>query len=145
MGLFAAGYSIYSYRQSRVDTEGIVICQADICEKSLHIHASITVSICGKPVDLSDHTGDTNEQHTHAEDNLIHFHQRLKVDPQTKAILDPSPLYLKNLFQNLNLTFPSLCPNGKPGKLKVIVNGQESPLLDQYPWADGDVIKVTYD
>ena len=148
-------YFIRVYKESGIEEEGIVVCQDNICEKSLHIHATITGSVCGKELDFDRHEGDTNEQHTHDDDDRMHFHNRLKVDPLTEEITDASPLYLGNFFNNLDIPFTSqcfgdkcngdVCPSGKRGQVHLTVNGEDNSLLDKYPWKEGDDIRVYFD
>lgn len=154
--LVAVGaYFVTQYKQSDVEEEGIVTCSGDTCEKSVHIHSVISASVCGEEVDFDRHKGDTNEQHTHDEDEEMHFHNRMQVDPETEEPLDPSPLFVGNFFDNLDIAFSKeclddkcngeLCPTGKPGRVHMTVNGKDNPLLNEYPWQDGDIINVSFE
>ena len=157
--LAIAGLVVYSYqafKTSQIEKEGIVVCNREgICEKSIHIHSELNVLICGKEQKLPKEEGELSDIHTHKEANLVHFHERLRVDRQGD-ILDPSPLTLANTVKKLlvlELTNNCIgsfcngdsCPNGRRGALLLEVNGQERGEIAGYVWKDGDVIGLTFD
>lgn len=129
--LVLAGLGLYSYQQyktSQIEQEGIVVCSREgICEKALHIHSALQISICGQNKSLSKDTGELADIHTHKQSNVLHFHERLKVTPEGE-VLDWTPLTLRNAVEStlgVQLTNECIgefcngtaCPNGKRGTL----------------------------
>lgn len=157
--LAIAGLIVYSYqafKTSQIEQEGIVVCNREgVCEKSIHIHSELNVLICGKEHKLPKEEGELSSIHTHKETNLLHFHERLRVDRQGD-ILDPSPLTLANAVNKalgLQLTDNCIgkycngnpCSSGKKGILRLEVNGQPNQNIPDYVWKDGDAIQLTFD
>ncbi|MBI4091231.1 GAP family protein, partial [candidate division WWE3 bacterium] len=156
LAIVGLSYSIYIVYTSGAAQTGVVVCtSASECYWSAHIHAEVTINICGEesyrfPVEK----GPLNEPHTHEEKNLIHFHERLLIDPQTKEILDPTPLTLDAFFDNMEVAFSEsevldkkngdLC-NNQQGTVKMIVNGMPRAEFGDYIWKDGDKIKIIFD
>lgn len=155
--LIATGYYFYSqYQASDVAEEGVVVCNKNReCEKSIHIHADLEVTICSQLYALDKDTGELADIHTHKESNTLHFHERLKSTPSGE-ILDYSPLYLNNSVKsllNFDLTNECIgqwcngekCPNGKRGKLGLTVNDEKVKEIPAYVWKDGDKIQLTFE
>ena len=149
------GYSYLAFRESKIEQEGVVVCRENVCEKSIHIHSTLLVSVCGKPQNLPKETGELTDLHTHKEKNTIHFHERLKVAPNGN-LLDPTPLMLDNAVQalfNKKLTQECFgefcngdsCPNGQPGKLSLTVNGKLEEKIPTFLWQDGNLIELTFE
>lgn len=149
-------YSYQQFKDSGIETEGIVVCSKDgVCEKSMHIHAELNVAICGKDATLAKDKGDFSDIHTHKETNLLHFHERLQVNPKGE-ILDNSPLKLSNAVMALSRMSLSdqcigdkcngkRCPNGNPGKLKLTVNGLVQKEIAEYVWKDQDKMELRFE
>lgn len=149
-------YSYQQYKSSQIETEGLVICSKDgVCEKSLHIHAELNVAICGKDATLAKDKGDFSDIHTHKETNLLHFHERLQVNPEGE-ILDNSPLKLSTAvmaLSGMSLSDECIgdkcngkrCPNGEPGKLKLTVNGLVQKEIAGYVWKDQDKMELRFE
>lgn len=155
-GLIAGGiFVVDKYQKSGIEQEGLIICNPNTCEKSLHVHAIVTASVCGETINFPHNTGDINQQHTHTQDNQIHFHHRLKLNPITYIVIDLSPLYLGNFFDNMSMRLTQSCLGDKcngdacaparPGQLTMTVNDQPNQLFDQYPWQDGDIINLNFE
>jgi hypothetical protein len=152
--IYLAVIFVRSYQESQIESEGIITCNDKVCEKSVHIHAQVQALVCGQELDIKRHKGDTDQQHTHDEKSLMHIHETITLDPSTKEILDPSPLFINNFFENMDINFTQtcladkcngdLCPDGHPGKVTVTVNGVVSPDVEKYIWQDGDNIIVSY-
>lgn len=147
--LFAAT-GLYFYRQykgSDFEQGGFVICNKEgVCEKSVHAHATLNISICQEKKNLPKETGRLNRVHTHKEQNLLHFHERLRVDPKTQELINSEPLTIKTaLGELLKMELPDKCPESKPGKLKLTVNGELNAKNLDYVWKDGDKIDLTFD
>lgn len=166
-------YSYQEFQKSGIEQEGIVVCGADgTCEKSLHIHAALSVSVCGQKQSLSKDTGELADIHTHKESSLIHFHERLKTDREGN-VLDWSPLKLSNAVEAISgqkLTDECIgdfctgdrCTNGKPGKLSLstvesFCSGTSCPSIDRAPagkvqknisdyvWSGGELLRLTFE
>lgn len=125
-----AWYSYSQYQESGIEQAGLIVCGKDgTCEKALHIHSALVVSICGEVKDLSKDTGELADIHTHKQSNVLHFHERLKVTPEGE-VLDYTPLELSNALEaitGMKLSQECIgdecngdrCPNGKQGKLSL--------------------------
>lgn len=153
-------YSVRLYQETGAEQQGFVTCNEERCEKSIHIHADIDVSICGEKYDFPKNKGSVTEQHTHAELNYMHVHFTFEVDPETHEPLDTTLLELGNFFKNMEMPFSSnpatlgdytvsdACPNGKvltQDDLKMTVNGEENTEFEHYVWQDGDDIRITFE
>lgn len=144
-GLIAFFYvaNRFSSGEKGVSTEKpITTCQPENvppdkqkCYYTAHSHITWNVLIDGKKVDLSFEKGNLQKSHTHAEENKIHWHATLPVDPQTKQITDYSALKLKAVLDELQVNY-----QGK--KVTVLVNGQEKSEGLNYVWQDGDNVEV---
>lgn len=105
------------------------------CYYTAHLHIVLNVIVDGKKVDLHFEKGSLQKSHTHAEENKIHWHATLPVDPQTKQITDYSSLKLKAVLDELQINY-----QGK--KVKVLINGQEKSEGLDYIWQDGDNVEI---
>ncbi|MBS3059899.1 MAG: hypothetical protein J4432_00110 [DPANN group archaeon] len=132
----------------------VVVCAEGTCYMTMHIHSEITARVCGEAFAFGLETGELNESHTHKESGVVHWHDRLEVNPETQVPYDWGTLRLVNFFENLGLTFNSTtfdgysngdaCPDGSPGVLKMTVNGIPNSEFGNYVWADGDVIQIEF-
>lgn len=147
--LLAGGiYSYNIYKNSKIETTGLTVCNdQDVCEKSMHIHTKVDVTVCGKPTSLFKETGNLADTHTHKEDDLLHWHDKVKVDKdgnttggeedrKIRSIID---LYLKD-------NLPRSCTTkGPTGKFKLTVNNIVVEDVENYVWKDGDKLELTYE
>src|SRR3989344_1773221 len=101
--LALVGYSYYYFSQTASAAEGIVVCDSGQCFWAAHIHAELEVEICGEGIALGLEQGDLGKTHTHKEKGLLHFHERLPVDPATRQITDYSALQLGNFFAEIGI------------------------------------------
>lgn len=153
-------YSVKVYEETGAEQEGIVICNESKCEKSIHIHSDIYVSVCGEKIDFPKNKGSVIQQHTHAEENYLHLHIKFEVDRETEQPLDPTLHELGNFFENMEMPFNSSpatlgeytvgdsCPNGKTlqqSDLKMTVNNVTNTQFEKYQWKDGDDIHITFE
>ncbi len=146
-------YSAYAYWYSGVAKEGLEICDASGCRISVHWHATLEeMMMCGQTVERPWETGELSAAHTH-KDNRIHVHEILRIDPQTKDIIDKEPLTLSGFFDAIRWKFSENCfkdtcgmCDGRPASTKVWINGQ---LVGGNPrdvmWRDGDVISIAFE
>lgn len=149
--LVVLGYSV-SYFYQAGGERGFVVCGADGCELAVHWHSQLEMSTCGKPVHLPLEAGDLNKQHTHKERDRLHFHALIKTDETGTNLLEPEKLRVGDLFEQLNIRFTrdcfmdycngDACPDGKPGTLRMAVNGVPNNEFAEYVWRDGDVIRI---
>lgn len=139
-------YSVYSYQTSEQEKEGFFTCNADktVCELSQHVHADIHMDVCGELVTFPKETGRTDMQHTHKETNKLHWHARVKVDPMTRAPLDPTLQTVQAFLDQMKYNLPEACTKNSSPLLEVRVNDVLEIRGLQYVWKDGDRISVTY-
>lgn len=153
-------YSIKQYEATQAEQVGIVICNEEKCEKSIHIHADIYASVCGERIRFPKNAGSVIEQHTHAEQDYMHLHIKFEVDRETGEPLETAPHEISNFFENVKIPFSSnpatlggytvgsTCPDGKEltqADLKMTVNGQDTTEFEHYMWQDGDDIRITFE
>jgi len=105
------------------------------CFWTAHIHAHVEVYENGKRIPLKFEQGKLEGSHTHSENDKIHWHGLIPVDPITKEIKDWSALEVKNLAKDLNLPERNF--------VKFIVNNQS--VDPSYIWKDGDHIEIHYE
>ena len=137
-------YSALSFKNSNYEQHGFITCNPEntVCEESKHIHAEIEVSLCREDIQFPKEKGDTGKQHTHKERNKIHWHARLSLDPETKTYIDDTPRRLTAFFEQMDMTFPTSCPDNPTPQLIVRVNNEERPEGLDYVWQEGDDILV---
>ncbi len=151
---FGLGYSVYVLYATGAAQRGVIGCVGTDCYWSAHIHAQADVVVCGEEHRFPIEKGRLDEPHTHEEKNLIHFHERLLIDPQTKEIQDARRLTVGAFFDQMETRFDEthimdrqnggLC-NGKPGSVKMFVNGKPDGNFRDYIWKDGDKIHIIFD
>ncbi|MBI4080153.1 MAG: hypothetical protein HY430_00075 [Candidatus Levybacteria bacterium] len=140
------GYSVYAFKSSEENYQEFFICNNEntVCESSKHVHADITMHVCGKNVFLPKDAGRLDHQHTHKEQNKIHWHARLRVDPKTRKPLDSSLLTTRAFLHEINYALPQSCMDNATPSLRVFVNGKEKAEGLEYIWTDNDQIIVEY-
>ncbi|MBI4176098.1 MAG: GAP family protein [Candidatus Aenigmarchaeota archaeon] len=156
LGIMGLVYSLYITQTSGAAAQGITVCVSpEECYWTAHVHTEVDVEICGEDIRLPIETGRLDRPHTHEEKNLIHWHDRLPMDPATKRILNTEPLTLGAFFDELQVPLSEtqvmdkengdLCPNGQPGTLKAFVNGAPAEDIREYVWKDGDKVAIVFD
>lgn len=171
--LLVAGlvYSVYDVYSTGAAEGGVVVCTSEqtpeasggACYWSAHIHAEVNIELCGDasyrfPVEK----GRLDGPHTHEERNLIHFHEKLRIDTSTKEILDTKLLTLGAFFDAMEVFFDSdkildktngnFC-NGNLSTIKMFVSkdwnrnnlGKPVASFRDYVWENGDVITIIFD
>ncbi len=148
-------YSVYYYLSTAEKVEEYEVCAAGRCIKTFHVHADISIQLCGKKIKLPLEHGPLEGPHTHKERNYIHFHERLPYDQATKKLLDTTPLQLGVFMNEFDIRFNDRCiadycngdpcPEGKPGTIRMFVSDQPNSEFDQYVWHDEDKISITFD
>ena len=149
LALLAGGiYSYNVYKNSEIETSGVVVCnEAGVCEKSMHIHAEIDITVCGKKFDLPKDIGNLADTHTHKEDNLLHWHDKVRIDKdgdttggeEDRKVSSVIDLYLKDQL-------PGKCSGSvKSGIFNLTVNNTTVEDVNNYVWKDGDKLKLTFE
>ncbi len=141
------GYTAYvSFKDSDYEAQGFLVCNEGNtrCENSQHIHANIEVVECGKQIYFEKEKGSTNFQHTHKEQNRIHWHARELVDPITREPLDKTPRQLKSFFEQVDYKGSDSCWD-TDAKVTLFINGAEKAsdtAALEYIWGDEENLKL---
>lgn len=156
LAIFAAFlvYSVKEYLQSGIAEQGVVTCDNGQCFWSAHIHVFVPIQICGEDYLLTKFKGPLSDVHTHGEENVIHWHDKLRYDPKNKDFLEPSPFVLRTTLENQGIKLDAdtlfdkkngdLC-NGKRSTWKVFLNGKHLSDWLNYEWRDRDIILFIFD
>ena len=137
-------YSVSFYYESDAES-GIIICNDEgKCSIAMHIHADIDMEVCGEKINFVLEKGDLSGQHTHKERNLMHFHDVTPIDSETRELLSPEEFTIKEFLNQMEFELPENC-NEKQVELKVFVNNIEIKESLEYPWKDGDNVKVIFE
>ena len=147
-------YSIVQYRKSGIEQKGVVTCLNEECFWSAHIHLNVPIEICGNKYILPKFKGPLRDLHSHGDENIVHWHDKLLYDSINKIFLAPSPFILKDTLENQGTKLDAdkifgygngdLC-DGKKSFWKVFINGNESPDWRNYEWKDRDIILFIFD
>ncbi|RJQ28808.1 hypothetical protein C4571_02845 [Candidatus Parcubacteria bacterium] len=147
-------YSVVEYKKSGIAEGGVVTCGNNQCFWSAHIHAYVPVTICGESYSFPKFKGALAEFHTHGEENVVHWHDKIPYDQKTKKFLESAPFALTVIFKNLDLPVDekglfrrengAACEDGRNGVWKVFVNGAYYPDWRNYEWKDRDVIFFSF-
>lgn len=114
-----------------------------------HWHAAYEVVLCGKPEpQLAYSPGNI---HTHG-DGAIHVHPEVDEEGGSNANLGRFFANSGITFSNGTLRYPDgrtyrdgdTCPDGKPGRLRLLVNGTVNAAMERYVPRDGDRIRVEF-
>lgn len=114
-----------------------------------HWHARFTVSVCGKTLPpLPPSAGGV---HTHG-DGAIHIHPETAAESGSNAnlglflktvriVVTPTSLQLADgtVFRN-----GDACPGGKPGAVRLLINGAPNDAWDRYALRNNDRIVVSF-
>lgn len=147
-------YSLIEYRRSGIAQDGVVTCANGHCFWSAHIHIDIPIQICGEKYVLPKFKGSLTDHHTHGDENIIHWHDKIAFDAEKKQFSEPTPFALNLIFKTheLPITEESLL-NKKDGDRcrgfaatwKVFVNGVLRPDWRRYEWRDHDIVLFVFD
>lgn len=147
-------YSLIQYKKSGIAKDGIVSCVNEQCFWSAHIHIDVPIQICGENYVLPKFKGPLTDDHTHGDENIIHWHDKIAFDADKKQFLEPAPFTLNLIFKALELPITDEGMLGKKdGDLcrgiasiwKVIVNGALNPNWRTYEWKDHDIVLFVFD
>lgn len=148
-------YSVLEYRKTGVAERGLVTCVGEQCYWTAHIHALVRINVCGQEISLPKLVGPLSGVHTHTEENILHWHDRLLIDPVSRKPIDPWVLTIGSGLDILSITMATdgimeekngdLCPDGKEGTLKFFVNGVPYFPDPHYVWEDRDIIDIVFD
>ena len=147
-------YSLIEYQKSGIAQDGVVACANGQCFWSAHIHINIPIQICGEKYVLRKFKGSLADDHTHGDENIIHWHDKIAFDAEKRQFSEPTPFALNLIFKTLELpiTEESLL-NQKDGDMchglaatwKVFVNGVLRPDWRNYEWRDNDIALFVFD
>ena len=155
-------YSLIKYQRSGIAQDGVVTCANGQCFWSAHIHINIPIQICGEKYVLSKFKGALADDHTHGDENVIHWHDKIAFDAEKRQFSEPTPFALNLIFKTLELPImeESLL-NKKDGDRcrglvdstsslqaatwKVFVNGVLHPDWRNYEWRDNDIVLFVFD
>ncbi len=147
-------YSLIKYQESGIAQGGVVTCADGRCFWSAHIHTDIPIQICGEKYTFSKFKGPLADDHTHGDENIIHWHDKVAFDAERKQLSEPTPFALNLIFENLGLPISEesllnkkdgdTC-GGAAAKWKVFVNGVRHTDWRNYEWKDGDIILFVFD
>ena len=121
----------------------------------VHWHADVDIEICGEPYFLPTIEGFRNQVGA----ELVHTHEDMRIHVEG-PVMEPEEASLGNFFDMQGIPFSAteiadkkngdICPDGKPSKVRMFVNGKENAEFDKYiisPYPDvppGDLIKITF-
>ena len=147
-------YSLIEYKRSGIAQDGVVTCANGQCFWSAHIHIDIPIQMCGEKYVLSKFKGSLANHHTHGDENIIHWHDKIPFDAEKKQLSGPTPFALNLIFKTIELpiTEEGLL-NKKDGDgcrslaatWKVFVNGVLRPDWRNYEWRDNDIALFVFD
>ena len=136
-------YSVLEY-QGQSEATGITICNEGECIKTLHIHSDITFDLCGRSTTLPREDGELAGLHTHKEKNYLHFHERVKVDPDSKEQRFDKRLSLQEVLEMFELSPAEYCSGPGPFEVIFTVNGGLPDAGLDYNWQDGDDLHLIF-
>ncbi|TSC77933.1 MAG: hypothetical protein G01um101424_67 [Parcubacteria group bacterium Gr01-1014_24] len=147
-------YSLLEYRKSGIAEEGLVTCADEQCFWSSHIHIYAPIQICGEKYALPKFKGPLSGLHTHADENIIHWHDKVIFDAEKKQPSEPTPFALNLIFKTLELPITEenllnkkngdMCRNSA-STWKIFVNVMPYPDWRNYEWRDQDIIFFVFD
>ena len=102
-------YATYYTWYNDISTTGLEICDEQGCRLSMHWHAELEkMSVCGEIVERKWEEGDLAGPHTHKDDR-IHLHTVLKIDPQSKELLERTPMTIGGFFDAMGWQYNKTC------------------------------------
>jgi len=147
-------YSLIEYKRSGIAQDGVLTCANEQCFWSAHIHINVPIQICNEKYVLPKFKGPLADDHTHGDENIIHWHDKIPFDAEKRQFSEPTPFTLNLIFKTLELpiTEESLL-NKKDGDKcrslaaawKVFVNGVLRPDWGNYEWKDKDIVLFVFD
>lgn len=138
-------YSIREYQKTAAQTAGLVTCAEGQCYWTAHMHAWVRISACGNRINLPKLTGPLSGPHTHTEENILHWHDKLPADPVTKKIINDMPLRISYGLATIGVSLTDTCANNTPAIAKFFVNGEPRADFAEYAWHDRDIIDIVID
>ena len=124
-------------------------------EGQIHWHANIQLSACGKNVPLPRPVSGTSVHgSSFIGTPLMHLHDGPTIHVEG-LIRKEEEIFLGNFMKVINLNFNNdqfleykngdLCPNGEPGKVKLLVNGVESSKLADKTIRDKERYQIVFE
>ena len=129
---------------NQAEAVGIVVCKDNECIKTMHIHSDISFDLCGNDtLVLPRETGPLSGLHTHKEPNYLHFHDQVKLDPETREQMYDERLSINEIIKVFTLDPLQYCESDNV-EIAVLVNDLVPPEGLDYNWKDGDDLKLLY-
>lgn len=115
-----------------------------IARNGLHWHPEIKIMILGKNQEIPANIGlGITERSIHTHDNMGVIHLEFS------GLVRKEDVRLSRFFENWGKQFNQNCIldscNGPDGRLKMLVNGQESFEFENYAMKDGDKIEIIFE
>lgn len=129
---------------SKQETGQRVLGEQIVAQNGLHWHAKLSIYIKGEKREVPEGVGlGAVEQpvHTHDASGAVHM--------EFPGVVKKDDLKLGQFFKIWGKEFDSSCIfdkcNGEDGKVKMLINGQESQEFGNYSMRDGDQIEIRYE
>ncbi|MFQ5989138.1 MAG: hypothetical protein ACE5K9_04395 [Candidatus Methylomirabilales bacterium] len=114
-----------------------------------HWHARYEIIVCGERFPFLPYT--QGEIHTHG-DGQLHIHPKVETEAGANSNLGRFFANAGLYFDREMLRLPGgetvkngdRCPDGRPGRLRLVVNGSENTSLDKYVPQEGDFIRIEF-
>ncbi len=159
--LIGIGYGYNTYHLS--DTETITECDSpENCNMYRHVHTYVDVYTCGskQPFLFPLQAGGAALQHTHHEQNRVHWHEKLLLDAGTMTIQRDERVKITtgSFFDRMDVPFTQedgkvcvngkcdgdTCDDGQAGKWIATVEGQANNEWRDYLWRDEEHIRMDF-
>ena len=159
--LVAIGYGYNVYHLS--DTETITECDTpENCNMYRHVHTYVDVYTCGasQPFLFPLQAGGAALQHTHHEQNRVHWHEKLLLDPDTMTIArdEREKITTGAFFDRMQVPFTQqddnicingkcdgdTCDDGKTGRWIASVDDAASDEWRDYLWRDEERLRMEF-
>ena len=138
------GYWVYS-----VIEEGGTYSKGQV-----HWHADFSISICGETIPLPRPTGGSVHGQPFVGIPLLHLHDGPVIHIEG-TIKNPEEITLGRFMEVIDLNFnddelleyhnDEVCSGGQPGRVRLLVNGKESPELARKVIVDGEEYQLRFE
>ncbi|HLY68382.1 MAG TPA: hypothetical protein VKR53_01560 [Puia sp.] len=131
---FSGGESDIS-EPSRIICKKSKITKEEECFWTAHIHSKLKILKGNKEIPLGYEKGNLSRNHTHSQKGINHWHGLIKVDKDSKQVLDWSDFKIELIPKDFEINFKE--------KPKFIVNNKQ--VEQDYIWKDKDGIEIYYE
>lgn len=166
LAAFGALYYVATFfreAEEQVRSENpVVFCQPENaplaeqqCWFTTHTHVYVTIRVFGKERPLPFEKGDLSRHHTHSQENKIHWHTLVEVDPITKQVPEEERT-LGKVFDDMGIYFApdgvfdhrvgeTNPQTGQSAELQMFVNGEPNDQFREYVRKDKDRIDIIFE